>query len=186
MVAQLRPALVMLVLFTGLTGLLYPMAITGLAQAIFPREALGGLVERDGKIVGGEVIGQAFASDRYFHGRPSAAGYNAAASSGSNLGMTSRVLVQSVLDRAIAVAQRETARIIPADLVMASGSGLDPHITPEAAMIQVKRIAAARGMPEDAVIEIVRSAVEPRALGILGEPRVNVLRLNLMLDGKQG
>jgi K+-transporting ATPase ATPase C chain len=186
MLAQLRPAMVMIAAFTALTGLAYPLLTTGVAQIVFPVQANGSLIERQGKVVGAEMIGQNFTSGRYFHGRPSAADYNAAASSGSNLGATSRTLVEAVRARAAAVAGRERSEVIPADLVTASGSGLDPHITPQAALIQVKRIAAARGISEAVLRGMIGEMTEGRSLGLFGEPRINVLGLNMMLDERQG
>jgi len=185
MLSHLRPAIVMIALFTVLTGVVYPLLTIGVAQIVFPVQANGGLIERQGKIVGAEMIGQNFTSSRYFHGRPSAAGYNAAASSGSNLGATSRKLAEAVRARAAAVAEREGSEVIPADLVTASGSGLDPHITPQAALIQVKRIAAARGISETVLRDMIEEMTERRSFGLLGEPRINVLGLNMMLDERQ-
>lgn len=185
MLRELRPALVLLLLMTELTGLAYPLAITGIAQALFPAQANGSLVERGGKVVGSSLIGQLFASERYFHGRPSATApepYNAANSGGSNYGPTSKALVDRI---GADVARRKTEHpgaAVPTDLVTASGSGLDPEISPEAADFQVPRIALARGLPESALRQLVAAHTEGRALGFLGEARVNVLRLNLALD----
>jgi K+-transporting ATPase ATPase C chain len=181
---EARVAFVMIIAMTLLTGAVYPLAITGLAQVLFPRQAHGSLVERGGKVIGSDLIGQRFAQAKYFHGRPSAAGdkgYDAANSSGSNLGPTSKALFAR-MGKDVAQLKTENAQPIPVDLVTTSGSGLDPDITPAAALFQVPRVARARGLSEEEVRELVARHIEPRVLDILGEPRVNVLRLNLALD----
>ena len=196
MIKELRPALILLIALTLLTGLAYPLAITGLAAIIFPYQSQGSLIERDGKVIGSELIGQAFASDRYFHGRPSAttgpdpadpsktvpSPYNAANSMGSNLGPTSKVLADRMKQDVDKLKGENPNSSVPVDLVTTSGSGLDPDISPEAAYFQVPRVANARSLAEDRVRQLVAASIEERTLGLLGEPTVNVLALNLALD----
>ena len=196
MLKELRPALILLIALTLLTGLAYPLAITGLAAIIFPYQSQGSLVKRDGKVIGSELIGQAFASDRYFHGRPSAttgpdpadpsktvpSPYNAANSMGSNLGPTSKALADRMKQDVDKLKSENPNSSVPVDLVTTSGSGLDPDISPEAAYFQVPRVAKARSLAEDRVRQLVAASIEERTLGLLGEPTVNVLALNLALD----
>jgi potassium-transporting ATPase KdpC subunit len=190
--AYFRPAFTLLLLFTLITGVAYPLAITGFTQAVLPAQANGSLVVKDGKVIGSSLIGQSFTSERYFHGRPSAtstadpasasktidAPYNAASSSGSNLGPSSKALKDAVTERAAAVGTGPA----PADLVTASASGLDPHISPEAAIVQIARIAKARSIAEPALRILVDRLIEGRDFAVLGERRINVLALNLALD----
>ncbi len=182
MLSFLRPALVMLVAMTLLTGAIYPLAMTGIAQVLFPDQANGSLVTRNGQVIGSSLVAQDFAAPDYFHPRPSAAKYDGAASTGSNLGPTSKALVERVGQSAAKLSSENGGLPVPIDLVTTSGSGLDPHISPASALIQVRRVAQARGMPIRVMRDLVLANVEERTVGLLGEPRVNVLALNLALD----
>lgn len=195
MLREIRPAIVFLVGLVAITGLVYPLAMTGAAQLLFPYRAQGSLIEKDGKVIGSSLIGQQFSEEKYFHGRPSAttapdpqdssktipAPYNAANSGGSNLGPTSKALAER-LKEGVETLRKENPAAVPVDLVTTSGSGLDPDISPEAALFQVPRVAKARNLPEARVRSIVEGMVTPRTLGFLGEPRINVLQLNLAMD----
>jgi K+-transporting ATPase ATPase C chain len=196
MLNEVRPAIVFVIALTLITGLLYPLAITGLAQVLFPTQANGSLVQKGGTVVSSTSIGQAFAEAKYFHGRPSAtntpdpkdatktvdAPYNAANSMGSNLGPTNKALIDRVKGEVDKLKEENSKAPVPIDLVTTTGSGLDPHISPEAAFFQVPRVAKARNLPEDRLRQLVDQHIEGRTFGILGEPRVNVLALNLALD----
>lgn len=181
---NLRIAVLMTVITTALLGVAYPLAVTGVAQAMFPAKANGQLLVRQGRVIGSQIIGQAFTASEYFHGRPSAAGtgYDAASSAATNFGPTNKGLVDAVKARVAAVRMADPSAVVPVDLVTSSASGLDPHISPAAAFVQVARVAGARGVSEAEVRKLVESRIEGRQFGILGEPRVNVLLLNLELD----
>jgi K+-transporting ATPase ATPase C chain len=197
MLREIRPAIILLILLTLITGLAYPLAMTAIAGVIFPKQAEGSLIEKDGKVIGSALIGQEFKDDKYFHGRPSAtlapdpadstktvsAPYNAANSGGSNLGPTSKALADRVKEDVEKLKAENPSASVPADLVTTSASGLDPDISPEAALFQVPRVAKVRKMPEEAVRQLVVANTQGRTAGLLGEPRVNVLALNLALDG---
>jgi K+-transporting ATPase ATPase C chain len=196
MLKEIRPAILVLLLLTLITGLAYPLAMTEIAGAIFPRQAQGSLIERNGKVIGSALIGQEFKDDKYFHGRPSAtsapdpadssktvgAPYNAANSGASNLGPTNKALSDRLREDVDKLKAENPGASVPVDLVTTSGSGLDPDISPEGALFQVPRVAKVRGMPEDKVRQLVAENTSGRLIGIFGEPRVNVLALNLALD----
>jgi potassium-transporting ATPase KdpC subunit len=196
MLREIRPAIIVLIVLTLITGLVYPLAMTAIAGVIFPKQAEGSLIERDGKVVGSALIGQEFKDDKYFHGRPSAtsaadpndstktvpAPYNAANSSGSNLGPTSKALSDRIKEDVEKLKAENPNSAVPVDLVTTSGSGLDPDISPDGALFQVPRVAKARNMPEEQVRQLVTQHTEGPLAGLLGERRVNVLELNLALD----
>ncbi|WP_375158969.1 K(+)-transporting ATPase subunit C [Bradyrhizobium sp. RDT46] len=196
MLREIRPAIVLLLALTAVTGLAYPLAMTAIAGTLFPVQAQGSLIEKDGKVIGSALIGQEFKDDKYFHGRPSAtvapdpndstktvpAPYNAANSGGSNLGPTSKALAERLKEDVDKLRSENPNVAVPVDLVTTSASGLDPNISPEAAQFQVPRVAKARNLPQDQVRQLVTASTGGRLLGLLGEPRVNVLALNLALD----
>jgi K+-transporting ATPase ATPase C chain len=196
MLKEIRPAFVFIISLTIITGFVYPLAVTGIAQSVFPQRSQGSMIEQNGKVIGSALIGQVFAEPKYFHGRPSAttapdpkdpaktfdAPYNAANSGGSNLGPTSKALAERLKADVVRLRRDNPSAPVPVDLVTTSGSGLDPDISPAAAMFQVPRVAEARGLPQSKVRDLVEAQIEGRTLGLLGEPRVNVLMLNLALD----
>jgi K+-transporting ATPase ATPase C chain len=196
MLREIRPAVMVLIALTAITGLAYPLAMTAIAGAIFPTQAQGSLVEKDGEVIGSALIGQEFKDNKYFHGRPSAtvapdpadstktvpAPYNAANSGGANLGPTSKALNDRIKEDVEKLKAENPSAAVPLDLVTTSGSGLDPDISPEGALFQVPRVAKARNMPEDRIRSLVTQNTQGRFAGLLGEPRVNVLALNLALD----
>lgn len=184
MLMHLRPALTLLMLFSVLTGIIYPLAVTGLAQLTMPRQAAGSLITDNGSVIGSALIGQPFTADQYFQGRPSAAGtgYDASASSGSNLGPTSAKLHAQISARMAALKAQNVGILVPAELVYASASGLDPDLSPAAARFQIPRVAKARGLPDATLQQLITAQTQGRALGLLGEPVVNVLALNRALD----